>query len=190
TFFRLHMTLLLFFFQAEDGIRDFHVTGVQTCALPIVYYPLYDGNGNVLAALHDTGSTTAVAAAYHYDPFGKPLLSSGDYAAENPFRFSTKYFDKETGFYYYGYRYYDPVTGRWPSRDPIGERGGVNLYGFVDNSTLGGVDFLGFERLNLVYSILDKDESAIMETICNPFATQVNDVGQIVSNNKILVLPY
>src|SRR5690606_40352981 len=27
--------LLLFFFQAEDGIRDFHVTGVQTCALPI-----------------------------------------------------------------------------------------------------------------------------------------------------------
>ena len=34
---------------------------------------------------------------------------------------------------YYGYRYYDPVTGRWPSRDPIGERGGVNLYGFVGN---------------------------------------------------------
>lgn len=33
----------------------------------------------------------------------------------------------------YGYRYYDPVTGRWPSRDPIGEQGGVNLYGFVGN---------------------------------------------------------
>src|SRR6266511_2676314 len=28
-------TLFFFFFQAEDGIRDFHVTGVQTCALPI-----------------------------------------------------------------------------------------------------------------------------------------------------------
>src|SRR5690606_41054607 len=28
-------SLFLFFFQAEDGIRDFHVTGVQTCALPI-----------------------------------------------------------------------------------------------------------------------------------------------------------
>src|SRR5690606_40608014 len=28
---------LLFFFQAEDGIRDFHVTGVQTCALPIYW---------------------------------------------------------------------------------------------------------------------------------------------------------
>src|SRR5690606_40085055 len=30
-----HIILLVFFFQAEDGIRDFHVTGVQTCALPI-----------------------------------------------------------------------------------------------------------------------------------------------------------
>src|SRR5690606_30928111 len=29
------LCLFLFFFQAEDGIRDFHVTGVQTCALPI-----------------------------------------------------------------------------------------------------------------------------------------------------------
>src|SRR5690606_41135668 len=32
--------LLFFFFQAEDGIRDFHVTGVQTCALPISIYIL------------------------------------------------------------------------------------------------------------------------------------------------------
>ncbi|MFC7339556.1 RHS repeat-associated core domain-containing protein [Haloferula chungangensis] len=45
----------------------------------------------------------------------------------------------------YGYRYYDPVTGRWPSRDPIGERGGVNLYGFVYNSPTGWIDFLGRE---------------------------------------------
>jgi RHS repeat-associated protein len=34
---------------------------------------------------------------------------------------------------FYGYRYYDPSTGRWPSRDPIGEKGGVNLYGMVGN---------------------------------------------------------
>jgi RHS repeat-associated protein len=44
---------------------------------------------------------------------------------------------------YYGYRYYDPVTGRWPSRDPIGERGGINLYGMVKNDTLNAVDVLG-----------------------------------------------
>src|SRR5690606_40588897 len=34
----LHLYLFFFFFQAEDGIRDFHVTGVQTCALPILQY--------------------------------------------------------------------------------------------------------------------------------------------------------
>jgi RHS repeat-associated protein len=43
----------------------------------------------------------------------------------------------------YQYRYYDPITGRWPSRDPIGERGGINLYGFVGNDGLNGIDLLG-----------------------------------------------
>ncbi len=40
----------------------------------------------------------------------------------------------------YLYRYLDPVTGRWPSRDPIEERGGVNLYGFGPNSPVNGID--------------------------------------------------
>lgn len=38
---------------------------------------------------------------------------------------------------------YDPVTGRWPSRDPIGEEGGVNLYGFIGNDVMCRWDFLG-----------------------------------------------
>jgi RHS repeat-associated protein len=48
---------------------------------------------------------------------------------------------------YYGYRYYDPVTGRWPSRDPIGERGGANLYGMVGNDAVGSWDYLGLVTL-------------------------------------------
>jgi integrase/recombinase XerD len=44
---------------------------------------------------------------------------------------------------YYGYRYYDPVTGRWPSRDPMEEKGGMNLYGFVGNDGVNQVDVLG-----------------------------------------------
>ena len=44
---------------------------------------------------------------------------------------------------YYGYRYYDPVTGRWPSRDPIEEEGGVNLHAFVRNDSLNKIDLLG-----------------------------------------------
>ena len=47
-----------------------------------------------------------------------------------------------TGLYYYGYRYYDPETGRWLNRDPIEERGGVNLYGFVGNDPVGRIDEL------------------------------------------------
>jgi RHS repeat-associated protein len=52
---------------------------------------------------------------------------------------------------YYGYRYYDPVTGRWPSRDPIGERGGVNLYAFVYNNAFVWLDFLGREPMPIDY---------------------------------------
>ncbi len=50
---------------------------------------------------------------------------------------------------YYGYRWYDPLTGRWPSRDPIGERGGVNLYGFVGNDGVTRQDNLGYQTINL-----------------------------------------
>ncbi|MGJ8635156.1 MAG: RHS repeat-associated core domain-containing protein, partial [Luteolibacter sp.] len=48
-----------------------------------------------------------------------------------------------TGLYYYGYRYYDPETGRWPSRDPIEEKGGINLYGFVGNNGISMIDLFG-----------------------------------------------
>ena len=64
------------------------------------------------------------------------------------FSFSTKYEDVETGLLYYGYRYYDPVTGRWPSRDPIEERGGINLYSFGPNSSVNGYDYLGMDWLD------------------------------------------
>ena len=43
----------------------------------------------------------------------------------------------------YGYRYYDPVTGRWPSRDPLEEEGGMNLYEFVGNDAISTVDPFG-----------------------------------------------
>ena len=43
----------------------------------------------------------------------------------------------------YGYRYYDPLTGRWPSRDPIGKKGGLNLYGYAQNEPISGIDLFG-----------------------------------------------
>lgn len=56
---------------------------------------------------------------------------------------------KRVGVTDYSYRYYDPMTGRWPSRDPIGERGGVNLYGFVKNEGTNLVDPLGQAPLSV-----------------------------------------
>jgi hypothetical protein len=60
---------------------------------------------------------------------------------------------------YYGYRYYDPTTGRWPSRDPIEEKGGMNLYGFVGNSGVNWWDYMGLEALDPKYS--HPDQAAI-----------------------------
>ena len=57
---------------------------------------------------------------------------------------SQKYLDDKTSWYYYGFRYYSPELGRWPSRDPIGKDGGLNVYGFVENSSVDVVDYVGF----------------------------------------------
>ena len=57
-------------------------------------------------------------------------------AKSNPFRFYIKYQDDESELLYYGYRFYSAATGRWLSRDPIQERGGRNLYGFVKNKPI------------------------------------------------------
>jgi RHS repeat-associated protein len=116
----------------------------------IAHLPCYDGNGNVVAAID--ASTGAGAAQFEYGPFGESLRVTGTAAANLPFRFSTKYQDAETGFYYYGYRYYCPSTRRWLSRDFIEENGGANLYGMVGNSAVNTIDYLGMMEVDLVFA--------------------------------------
>jgi RHS repeat-associated protein len=111
-----------------------------------IYYPTYDGNGNVSEYLTNTGTT---AAHFEYDPFGNTVVNT-DTANLFTYRFSTKPRDSETGLYYYGYRYYDPSTGRWVSRDPIEERGGLNMYVMIRNNTINLLDILGFGFMKLV----------------------------------------
>ena len=122
------------------SISDHHaVTGAITAR----HYPTYDGNGNVSEYLN-TGCVQE--AHFAYDPFGNLTDDTSGNAASFPYRFSTKPQDAATGLYYYGYRWYDPLTGRWPSRDPIAERGGLNLYGFVGNDGIDSWDYLGREE--------------------------------------------
>ncbi|MBN2448287.1 MAG: RHS repeat-associated core domain-containing protein, partial [Phycisphaerae bacterium] len=116
------------------------------------YVFCYDANGNVgqLVDLTDPNWTTsAIVARYAYDPYGNVTQSAGDYAAENPIRFSTKYWDDETGFGYWLRRYYYPIVGRWLNRDPIGEDGGDNLYAFCVNSPGNAIDPLGHETIDV-----------------------------------------
>jgi RHS repeat-associated protein len=105
------------------------------------HFCAYDGNGNVMALLKADG--TGLTAQYEYGPFGEVLRATGAMAKTNPFRFSTKYQDDQSDYLYYGYRYYNPNTGRWLSRDPIGEAGGLNVYAFVVNDPLSFIDPLG-----------------------------------------------
>ena len=106
----------------------------------------YDGNGNVTTLVKKDTST--LLAEYEYTAFGRTLTKSGKHANDNLYRFSTKPQEAHNNWYYYGYRYYDPTTGRWPSRDPIEEDGGNNLYGFVGNNSINQIDILG-EKLSL-----------------------------------------
>ena len=69
--------------------------------------------------------------------------STGPMAKANPIRWSTRYQDDETDLVYYGHRYYNPSTGRWPSRDLIDEPGGLNLYAIAGNDAVDEYDRLG-----------------------------------------------
>ena len=88
-------------------------------------------------------SDQSVSARYEFSPYGELLRATGPLATANPFRWSTKFWDEESGLVYYGYRYYDPDQGRWLGRDPIAEEGGLNLYAFVANNPHSAVDPLG-----------------------------------------------
>ncbi len=138
-----------FLWGADDAGRPRSAPGVgELLAVTVggaTMFPVGDGAGNV-SALIDSAAGAAVAT-YESGPFGEPLRRSGAMAAANPYRFSTRYHDDETGLIYYGHRYYHPGLGRWLSRDPLGEPGGLNPYGFVANDPVQHFDLLGLMRV-------------------------------------------
>jgi RHS repeat-associated protein len=132
-----------------------------------VHVPLADHMGNVrhYYQFKASGSnvTGQLVASYEYDAFGREVRAWGlNTPTENqppglpasrpwadllPFHYSSKLRDVDSGFNYYGYRFYDPGAGRWLNRDPMGEEGGDNLYGFNYNMPTGLVDVLGREPM-------------------------------------------
>lgn len=72
-------------------------------------------------------------AAYEHDPCGDIIARSGACTDENPFTWSTRQFDPETGVTCSGRRYCSPSPGRFINRDPLGDLGGANSYAFTGN---------------------------------------------------------
>jgi RHS repeat-associated protein len=150
-----------------------------------MYYVLTDANKNVCALVSESGE---VVAKYDYTPFGKLLtrcLTPNVRSLKNSFLFSSEYHDEETGLVYYNYRYYNPELGRWMSQDPIGERGGLNLYGMVNNNPVGNWDYLGFiEELSLSYDLLQENSANGIIDDFNNFGDMLDDISSKTSDGK------
>ena len=90
-----------------------------------------------------TDNAGVTAKSYAYDAYGNILESPG--TLEQPYAYTGREFDAESGLLYYRARYYDPTTGRFLQKDPIGfASGDLNLYGYVFNRPTALRDPSGF----------------------------------------------
>ena len=129
-------------------------------------FAAYDGNGSIIGLVD--GATATTTANYDYSPFGETIRMTGTQAAANPFRFSTKFTEADSGLLYYGYRYYQPATGRWSSRDPLEEGGGIQLYAFVRNDPISTVDNLGLWGVANHHEVIQNFVDARTGTVGKP----------------------
>ncbi len=106
----------------------------------VTYYLAYDPVGSLRAVTDGAGN---VIKRVDYDSFGN-ILADTNSAFTIPFGFAGGLHDPDTGLIRFGYRDYDPDTGRWTSKDPIGFAGGdTDLFGYVRNDPVNLIDPTG-----------------------------------------------
>jgi RHS repeat-associated protein len=124
------------------------------------YLEFYHKNylDHVYAVSDDNGNLTEHC---RYTAFGEVTIYNGTGTIQtstqinNSILWNTRRLDQVSNYYLYKYRHYDPALSRWPSRDPIEERGGVNLYGFINNQPTHSWDYLGLDNYVLLYDTAD-----------------------------------
>lgn len=131
----------------------------------VLYVPIHDHNGNICCLVE--GSSGDVVETYRYSAFGERLFDT----ALSPWQFASKRYDDETGFVYFGRRYYDPLTGRWITPDPLGREGGINLYAYVLNSPLTHFDIYGLFGQN--------DSSSFFGGVCDKVGSFFSNLFQL-----------
>jgi RHS repeat-associated protein len=109
------------------------------------YYYTRDHLGSVREMLNSSGT---IVARYGYDSYGRTTLVSGTNLATE--QYAAMYLHQPSGLFLTRAgdglstgRAYDPNTGRWLSRDPIGERWESNLYDYVDDDPIDQMDSTG-----------------------------------------------
>jgi RHS repeat-associated protein len=144
-------------------LSDTKVTNSETST----FYSVGDANGNITEYVDVSGAT---AAHGEHTAFGETKLSG---AMKDDFThwFSSKPFDKETGFVVYQRRYYDIMLCRWISRDPFGIKGGLNEFGFVGNDGVNHCDKLGLKKLTLTYDMQSRNKVDFNEMLMMPINT-------------------
>ena len=121
-------------------------------------YRLYADHLNTPRAITDSNNTTLWS--WESDAFGTTAANEdadGDgVRLTYNLRFPGQYFDQETGLHYNYFRYYDPLTGRYTTSDPIGLAGGLNLYAYVENDPINNIDPTGESRINIIQKLIPK----------------------------------
>jgi len=131
-----------------------------------VYYYHFDGLGSVVALSNSNGDS---CQSYEYSVYGQVAASDPNFIA-NPYMFTGRRFDIETGLYYYRARYYNPHIGRFMQTDAVGYGAAMNLYSFCRNNPLAFVDPSG----NLPFS-RDGSDVIVTNDPCDPCKPKVFD---------------